>query len=120
MDFEARAERLAKLMGEKLDVGGQGLEAKLKRGGRKVPRAVREAGEQLLAAERMAANPKLARQIDDARIAAACDVAERILGRIDPMERRKTLAINWLAGNALNILLVAALALALIAWRGLL
>ena len=120
MDFEARAERLAKLIGERFGIGGQGLEAKLRRGGRKLPRAVREAGEELLAAERMAASPKLARQIDTARIGAACDVAERMLARIDSVERRKTLAINWLAGNAFNLLLVLSLALALMAWRGLL
>jgi hypothetical protein len=120
MDLDARAERLAKLIEERLNVRGQGLAAKLGRGGRKLPRAVREAGEQLLLAQRMAQNPKLARQIDHARIAAACDVAERMLGRIDPFERRKTVVINWLAGNAFNILVVLALVLVLIAWRGLL
>ncbi|OIP84110.1 MAG: hypothetical protein AUK37_06095 [Rhodobacterales bacterium CG2_30_65_12] len=120
MDFEARAERLARLIEERLDVRGHGLAAKLGRGGRKLPRAVREAGEQLLLAERMAANPKLARQVDDARIAAACEAAEHALERIDPWERRKTFAVNWLAGNAFNILMVLALALAAIAWRGLL
>lgn len=119
MDFEVRAERLAKLIGEKLGVGGQGLEAKLRRGGRKLPRVVREAGEELLAAQRMAGNPKLARQIDAARIGAACDMAERALGRIDPFERRKTMAINWLASNAFNILIVVTLALAAAALRGL-
>lgn len=120
MDLEARADRLANLIEEKLGVGGKGLEAKLGRGGRKLPRAVREAGEQLLLAQRMAATPKLARQIDAARITAACDVAERTLGRIDPFERRKTFAINWLAGNAFNLIVVLSLVLGVIVWRGLL
>lgn len=120
MDLDARAERLAQLIEEKLGVRGQGLQAKIGRGGRKLPRAVRDAGEQLLLAQRMATNPKLARQINHARIAAACDVAERVLARIDPWERRMTLVVNWLAGNAFNLIVVAALALALIAWRGLL
>lgn len=120
MDLDARAERLAKLIEEKLDVRGHGLEAKLGRGGRKLPRAVREAGEQLLLGQRMAANPKLARQVDMERIAAACDIAERTLSRIDPWERRKTLAVNWLAGNAFNMIVVLALVVAIVAWRGLL
>jgi len=120
MDLEVRAERLAKLIEEKLGVGGKGLESKLGRGGRKLPRAVREAGEQLLLAQRMAANPKLARQVDTARTTAACDVAERTLGRIDPFERRKTIVINWLAGNAFNLAVVLALVLGVVVWRGLL
>lgn len=120
MDLEARAARLAQLIEDRLDIGGHGLAAKLGRGGRKLPRVVREAGEQLLLAQRMAANPKLARQVDHARIAAACDAAERTLERIDPWERRKTIVVNWLAGNAFNIVVVLALALALVAWRGLL
>lgn len=120
MGLDERADRLAKLIEEKLNVRGQGLAAKLGRGGRKLPRAVREAGEHLLLAQRMEANPKLARQVDYSRIEAACDVAERTLARIDPFERRKTIAINWLAGNAFNLIVVAALALGLIAWRGLL
>lgn len=120
MDLDMRAERLANLIEEKLGVRGKGLQAKLGRGGRKLPRAVREAGEQLLLAQRMAANPKLARQVDYDRINASCDVAERMLGRIDPWERRKTQGINWLAGNAFNLIVVLALVVALIAWRGLL
>lgn len=120
MDLEARAERLAKLIEEHLDVRGKGLEAKLGRGGRKLPRAVREAGEQLLLAQRMASNPKLARQVDYPRIEAACDVAERMLSRIDPWDRRKTAIVNWLAGNAFNILVVLALVLVLVTRRGLL
>lgn len=120
MDLEARADRLAQLIEEKLDVRGNGLQAKIGRGGRKLPRAVREAGEQLLLAQRMAANPKLARQVDYPRIAAACDIAERTLGRIDPWERRKTIVVNWLAGNLFNLLVVLALVMVLIGWRGLL
>ncbi|GKY88083.1 hypothetical protein [Sinisalibacter aestuarii] len=119
MDLQARADRLAHLIEERLDIRGTGLSAKLGRGGRRLPRAVRDAGEQLLLAQRMAATPKLARQIDYDRIAAACDVAERMLGRIDPWERRTTFAVNWLAGNAFNLIVVAALALAVIVWRGL-
>jgi hypothetical protein len=119
MDLQARADRLARLIEERLDIRGAGLQAKLGRGGRRLPRAVRDAGEQLLLAQRMAANPRLARQIDHARIDALCDAAERVLKRIDPWERRVTILVNWLAGNAANIIVVAALALAAIAWRGL-
>lgn len=119
MDLQARADRLAQLIEERLDIRGAGLQAKLGRGGRRLPRMVRNAGEQLLLAQRMAANPKLAPQIDHARLNAACDAAERVLKRIDPWERRTTILVNWLAGNAANIIVVAALALAAIAWRGL-
>jgi hypothetical protein len=120
MDLQVRADRLAQLIEERLDIRGKGLAAKLGRGGRRLPRVVRDAGEQLLLAQRMADTPKLARQINHARIGGLCDEAERVLALIDPWERRRTFAINWLAGNAFNILVVAVLAVAVIVWRGLL
>ncbi|RME13956.1 MAG: hypothetical protein D6801_10225 [Alphaproteobacteria bacterium] len=119
MTLEAQEQRLYDLIGERLGIGGRNLETRLRRGGRRLPAKVREAGALLLEARRMAASPKLAPRIDHARIAAACALAERELMAIDPKERRLTRLVNWAAGNAFNLLLVLALALGAMRWRGL-
>ena len=118
MDLQARADRLAQLMEERLDIRGQGLEAKLARAGRKLPRFVRVEIEHIVLAQRMAESPKLAAQIDWDRLEKGADLVERHLRAIDAFDRRKTLAINWLAGNALNLVIVLALLLAVLVWRG--
>lgn len=119
MDVKGEAEALARSIEDRLGIGGNGLEAKLRRGGRRLPRPVREAARQLVQAEEMSAVPKLAPQIDAARIEAACAQAERALAAMDPAERRKTAAIGWLAQNAFNFLAIAALLAAVVIWRDL-
>jgi len=119
MDLEARAEKVAGLIEARLDVGGAGLEAKLARVGRRLPGHLRRELGYVVSAMEMAANPRLARQIDWARIDRACTAAEHFLQRVDPWERRRGIALDWLAGNAFNLLIVAALTAAVIAWRGL-
>lgn len=118
MNLQTRADKLAQTIEERLGVRGQGLEAKLARAGRRLPRALRHDLEYIAAALRMEENPRLSRQIDWARIDRGFAAAEHHLRGIDPFERRKTLVINWLAGNAMNLLIVAGLAAALMAWRG--
>lgn len=115
-EIQRRAETLAHAIEVKLGVRGRGLAAKLRRGGRRLPRPVRAAGQALLQAEAMASVPKLAPQIDHAHLAEAYAAAERALAAIDPAERRKTIVLNWLAGNFFNVLLVGALAAGFIVW----
>lgn len=119
MELEARAEKVAGLIEARLDVGGTGLEAKLARVGRRLPGYLRRELGYVVTAMGMAANPRLARQIDWARIDKACADAEHYLRGVDPWERRKGIALDWLAGNAFNLLIVAVLTAAVIAWRGL-
>lgn len=118
MDLETRADKLAELLEARLDAGGTGLEAKLNRAGRRLPGHLRRELGYVVEAMRMAENPRLARQIDWARIDKACAAAKHHLRHVDPWERRKGIAINWLAGNAFNLLIVAGLTAAVIAWRG--
>lgn len=119
MDVKQRADKLAQLIEEKLGTRGHGLETKLKRAGRRLPGYLRRDLDYVVQAMHMEANPRLARQIDWTRIDRAFAAAEHHLGGIDPWERRRGFAISWLAGNAFNILLVVALAVAAMAWRGL-
>ena len=64
-------------------------------------------------------HPKLAQQVDYARIETGTRRAEGWLENVDAWDRRKSVLIHWLAGNAMNILIVIAITLALMGWRGL-
>ena len=119
MDLDARLDKIAALMEERLGIRGDGFDEKFARAGRLLPRKLRREGALLVEARALADHPKLGRRVDARRLRKACRVFERYLNRVDGTERRVTRWINWLAGNALNVLIVFALALAVLAWRGL-
>lgn len=119
MDLDARLDRIAALMEERLGIRGEGFEAKLARAGRSLPRKLRREGALLAEARAMAEHPKLGRRVDPRRLRKAARVFERYLTRVDGSERRVTRWVNWGAGNAFNIAIVLVVAVAVIAWRGL-
>ncbi len=118
MDLQARAERLARLMGERLDIPGRGLEGKLAHAGRRLPRHIRAEAELVARAISLREHPKLARMIDERRLARACRIVERHLLAVDPWARRRAVLADWILGNILGLLVMAALVAAVLAWRG--
>jgi hypothetical protein len=120
MDLHARADHLAQLMEERLDIRGPDLATKVRRAGRRIPRWVHRELAALVEALDRVDHPKLAAQVDYGRIETGTKRAEGWLEAVDPWDRRKSVVIHWLAGNALNIMIVIAIALALMGWRGLL
>lgn len=118
MNLQAGADRLAQLIEERLDVRGAGLEAKLNRAGRSLPKYIRGEARLLVEAVTMQAHPKLSRQIDHARLEQAYGDVERYLLGLDAWARRRGVALNWLAGNAFNLLIIGAVLLAVLVWRG--
>lgn len=118
MQLDDSADKVAQLLEQKLGIRGAGLEAKVTRAGRRLPRHLREEAEYMMLALRMQANPRLARQIDWPRLERGAQELERYLKGIDAWDRRRGLLVSWLAGNALNLLIVAALVAAVLAWRG--
>ena len=119
MELQHRADKMAALIEEKLGTRGQGLEAKLARAGRRLPGYLRRDLDYIVQAMRMQDNPRLSRQIDWGRIDKGIAAAEHHLRQLDPWERRLGVTVNWLAGNVLNLLIVAGLAAAVVAWQGL-
>ena len=120
MDIQARADKLAHLFEERLDVRGKGFAAKVRRAGRLVPRTLRRDTGLILRAMEFGRHPRLARQIDFRETERAADRLEAWLREINPWERRWNIVLGWLAGNAFNLLAVAALVMAVLVWRGLL
>ncbi len=112
------AGRIGALMETRLRIRGHGLAAKLARGGRRLPRAVRAAATRLAAAEAMAGNPRLLVQIDEARVAEDFDLCLRHLSGLDRQARRRA-ALSEIALSILTGLVVlAVLVWAVLRWRG--
>lgn len=118
MDIEARAARLAKLIEDRLDVGGDGLRAKLERAGKRLPRHIRAEAGLVVEALALQGHPRLSRQIDARRLARACRHVERYLLAVDPWDRRIGIVVSWLAGNVLALAAMAGLIAAVIALNG--
>jgi hypothetical protein len=117
-DLAALNAELAALLRERLGVRGETFEARLNRAGRLLPRAVRAAGRELVAKERMWENPKLRRQIDRASVAAAAKVLRSHLDSIDAADRRRGYWIGVLTPLAFNLLLLLGGVTAWLVWSG--
>ena len=118
MDIQARADHLARMMGDRLDIRGQGLEAKLARAGKRLPRHIRDEAGLVVDALTYREHPKLARQVDEARLRRAVKTIERYLKNVDPWARRRGIFLDWLAGNAFGVLVMIGLVVALVVLRG--
>jgi hypothetical protein len=103
---------------ERLGLRGSDLGTVLRRAGRQVPRRLRPAAAVLVEAEKMAVNPRLARLIDGARVAAAARELDDWLATQDPRERRRTRIINSAALGGFYMLATAGLVIGVLVWRG--
>ncbi|MCX8508706.1 MAG: hypothetical protein ORN49_07510, partial [Rhodobacteraceae bacterium] len=79
------ADRIAELIEARMGIKGEGLEAKLKRGGQHLPRKVLGAALFLAEAAGQAQNPKLFIQLDMERAAQAYDICARYLNSASPI-----------------------------------
>ena len=116
--IQQMADRVAALMEQRLRVRGTGLGEKLRKGGRLLPRRVRAAAEILQTGAVMAQNPKLWAQVDQQAVAQAYDTCVRHLNGVDGSDRRKGALVGVAASAAFSLLVVAALLLVVLHWRG--
>ena len=110
---------LASRMGDKLGVGRGSLQRVKGRAGRWLPRWLRRDADYLIEAEALAKHPKLRHMVDPARAAKA---EKRLLAHLatrDPAKERTDRLLGQLAAFAFNMLLLAALVIAVLWWRGL-
>lgn len=112
------AAALSLLLHQKLGVKGGGLEAKLARAGRRLPRRIRRQVQDIVEAEKREAHPKLARQIDAAALRRAFAAATKHLEAIDLAEQRRGLLLSVLGSVAIAVLAVFAGLTAFLVWRG--
>ena len=84
----------------------------------RLPRDAHRAAQVISTAKVQLGHPKLARMVDLHSVATAETVLHAYLEKIDPKERRKHAILSMLGAQAVNILGVFALVIALLAWRG--
>lgn len=116
--IQQMADRVAQLLEERLALRGRGLAAKLGRGGRLLPRRVREGAELLATAAERAANPKLLGQIDMTEVAEAYDVCVRHLTTIDPSTRRRETVAGMVGFVGYGIFFLILALIGVLVWRG--
>lgn len=109
---------LAEKLAEKLGIGGKDLAAKIRKAGRRLPKRLRREGRFLAEAAKLEAHPKLSRQIDPIRVDTAYRDFDAHLDPISKGDRWWGFFLNLTATLSFNLLLFAALLIALLAWRG--
>lgn len=119
VSLQQMSDRIAALLEERLGVRGNGLAAKLKKAGRRLPKKVQEAGATLAQAAEMAQNPRFLMRINEEAVAEAYDLCVRHLSAIDRWDRRKGAILGVTTSIFFSLLVVAALVVAVLVWRGL-
>jgi hypothetical protein len=118
VSVQQMADRVAELMEERLRVRGDGLPAKLRRGGRFLPRKVRAQAAYLAEAAARAQVPRLQLQIDHTKVTTAYDTCVRHLKPLGRGARRRALALDVMTSLAAVVLVTGVLVLAVLVWRG--
>jgi hypothetical protein len=116
--IQQMADRVAQLLEEKLGITGTDLAARLRKGGRLLPKRVREAAQILSDSAEKAKNPKLLAQIDMGAVSDAYDTCLKHLSTIDPAARRgDTLSgmVRFIGGG---LFLLTLGIIAVLVWRG--
>lgn len=112
------AERVSELLEEKLAVSGKTIDARVARAGRLLPRKVRRAAKEMARANKMTRSPKLLMQIDPEKVTRAYDTCVKYLTKVDPKKRGADFRMGLLASIGQKILIVGALVVAVLVWRG--
>jgi hypothetical protein len=116
--IQQMADRVAQLLEERLGIGGRDLGAGLRKGGRLLPKRVRESAQLLADAAEKAKNPKLVAQIDMGAVSNAYDACLKHLTAIDPNARRRGTLSGMVGFVGGGIFLLAVGIVAVLVWRG--
>lgn len=116
--IQQMADRVANLLEERLNLKGKSLAEKLRRGGRLLPRKVRVAAEQLADAATRSQNPKLLLQIDEAAVTDAYGVCSKHLSKIDAFDRRLGTVLRTASSMVISLMVVGAILIGVLFWRG--
>ena len=113
----AQTQALRAEIARRLGLSGENLAALEAPVCRQLPWRLRRVWRGLVRAEPMMAHPTLALTLDQARLGRDMAAIARHLGRIDHKRRRVNFWLGMLGGIAFNLLVLAGLLLAVLAWR---
>lgn len=106
VDIETQLPALREALERHLGVKGRSLAHQVRRAGRRLPKRVRAQAALLGQAEAVSGNPRLLRQLDEARVAQACEELSAHLAGIDRAEIRRGRILSILAVLAFNFILI--------------
>lgn len=118
-DLERRIEVLDRLMRERMGLLAPDFAGKVRKAGRRLPRGIRRQAQDLASAAQLARHPRLSFQSDPERLVRAAEQVEGFLRDVDPTERQRMRLLDLAGTMAINLLLLVALVIAVLAWRGL-
>ncbi|MFG5383084.1 hypothetical protein [Yoonia sp. R2-816] len=111
-------EEIRTLMETQMWVKGRDLRAQTRRAGRRLPRRIRRDLKFLIDAEKINANPKLGRMVDDKRAARAHANIVAHLKAMNPRAALWTLVLNIAASVALALIVIFVVVLYVLVQRG--
>ena len=116
--IQQMADRVAQLLEERLALRGRDLAAKLDRGGRLLPRKVREGAVLLSESAELERYAKLLAQIDMGAVTDAYDACVRHLTTIDPAGRRRDTIAGMVGFVGYGILFLVIAIILVLVWTG--
>ncbi|ETX27169.1 hypothetical protein [Roseivivax isoporae] len=117
-DLAARAARIDTLLADRLGARKGRLAMRAVRLGRRLPKGVRADLRRIDAALQIAGHPRLSATLDRAALMAAAGRIEAHLKDIDRRDVRKGRLLGVLAVILANVLILTALLVAVLRWRG--
>jgi len=117
-DISGLASQAAALMRQRLGARGDTFALALRQRGRRLPRRIRRAAEELASAEALAAHPRLRQRLDLVRIERC---GHMVLGHLRPLgtaERRWRLFLSVAGSMSFGLLATIAGVIAVLGWRG--
>lgn len=117
-DISRQVSALEQHLQDKLGLRRGSLARRLSKAGRRLPRRIHTAGKTITDAQLLLGHPKLARQIDAERLSTAFTTLNSHLETINPADRRKGLLLDFLGAIVLNLMVLSALIVGFLLWRG--
>ncbi len=118
-EFQIQIVQTLHLLRKKLGVRGKTLAESVRRARRRLPKQVYRQALELARAEPMAEHPKLHLVLDMPRLDKAAQDVQSFLRAINLADRRWGRFLDILGSMAFNLLVLGALVLVLVLWRGL-
>ena len=116
--IDQMAESLSALLSQRLKVSGPTLAICVQRAKSRLPRPVRRAALELVAAHQIAQSPKLRVQLDHEALSRAYDLCYAHLYGLNRAQRRSGLILDTAARIAFALLAVMVLWVSVLHWRG--
>ncbi|SDW61781.1 hypothetical protein SAMN05444358_1011315 [Ruegeria halocynthiae] len=119
IDIQTRIAQAILLLRKKLGVRDKSLTASVRRARRRLPRKIYKQAMVLAQAEQMADHPRLRFVLDTPKLEQASDDVQSHLNAINLADRRWGWFLSFLGSIALGLLVLSAVAVIILRWRGL-